>query len=607
MIHHHNPISVNHRFIKPNNSVKPKSSRLYNRVQSKFPKTAVVKRELEAKRVSPMGQVSYEPCIKPSEVRGKEHPLSVILEKENRAKELVATMRNNIQSSLLQEKFRGEHAKEIGEFSGEALRSLLKQLLEEGEEVLKNTYGKKPCEYSCAVFGSTARDDGGAYPDLDYVFLIEKETPKNVKYFEMLSQYVGDRIYQLGESTPGSNYGIHPCYGGATPLFKNWGWRYQSPESSQQEALSPKREICCDSTQQMINERLFGNQKEQELQHQYGGPVPSRTRGTAVLIGEPRSIARWAQPGTEKRLKRKAREISAKHDQSVQVLQRQIANIAGYTDIRGVDNHPQKEALVQKFLDQRARLIHKKSSAETISAKDHAKESIEAHVYDHAQENFVKVTLPDSQSFSKSLPSEGLVDIKKGFWRFPQVLIASLSEMHGVREMNTFKRIDALEGKGIFTKPYAEKLRKTYAFLVSLRSKCQMHYKCELHKVFRSEGAKQRYINEFETKEGMSVEELIAKTKKEIESYHREVEKINEQAISSNNTLNTRQLKGLIKKRKALYNLLEECNHMQAYKNGLVLDAYERRMFDKQVIPFLQESQEHVEKYVKNSTWTSFA
>lgn len=95
--------------------------------------------------------------------------------------------------------------------------------------------GLPPVKWACIGMGSMARDEMCPYSDVEYAFLIEKETDGALTYFRTLSELLEIRIINIGETrfphfraniwkqalqaspTPG---GFRLDSGGNTPLGK---------------------------------------------------------------------------------------------------------------------------------------------------------------------------------------------------------------------------------------------------------------------------------------------------------------------------------------------------------------------------------------------------
>ena len=64
----------------------------------------------------------------------------------------------------------------MGEFTG--------RIIQESVQLLNIT---PPCEFDAVAIGSIARGEATPYSDLEYLFLVEKDTPETIQYFEMLA------------------------------------------------------------------------------------------------------------------------------------------------------------------------------------------------------------------------------------------------------------------------------------------------------------------------------------------------------------------------------------------------------------------------------------
>lgn len=605
----------------------------------------------------------FDTCIKPSEIN--KHPEKVAKIEQHlqgvcQPKQDVANMRKDLQSLLSSDEAYAEKGKRVGKASSDCLRAMLDKFLADGEKSLMDKLGPKPCDYSCIVFGSTARDDGGAYPDLDFGFLVEEKTPETTKYFELLSQYVADRIHLLGESTPGENYGIHACYGGATPLFKSWGWRYQNvaKENKLKAALSDQKEqyqkllhniakhiswrkggkqlkrliartahiavpqgikrlvynhfrsrspkalqyLKADFQKlETLEDRMSKNAKElealetadYELHRLYSAGKLQRVRGTGALISTPKELAKWTKPNIDRLVKKEAKEGAAEHEMPASALAWQISNISDYCDYKPTNDTPSKQRLVDELHTLRTKILNEKPTNRhhVITANDGRDMSIE--ISSRTQEKFVENLITNRPSLCQSLPDSGVIDVKKSLWRYPQLVISHLSLLHGVSEMNSFDRIDALENKGILTNEGAKKLRDIYGFLVCLRAKCQLHYKSEIHKIFPSEEAKKSFIADFENRHGQSVEQLLADCNEKIERFDIRYMETNKALLNRRDEKHLSYItKGLEKERKQLYKEKEELNHLKALKEGMILDNNDRDYIENNLLPYLQELKE---------------
>lgn len=576
---------------------------------------------------------SREHCLKPSQV--KTHPeafqkISSLFEKQVQSKEEIQQMRDEMQEEIDQNHRYAVAGKSVGKVSGQHLKTMINHILKEGEESLEKIYGKKPCEYSCLLFGSTARDDGGAYPDLDYAFLVEKRNPQTVRYFDMLSQYLADRIHLLGESTPGENYGTHACYGGATPYFRSWGWRYQNPKETEklEQQLTHKKQLykklfhqIPQKTRQAYDfslkqlQRLrraiqkqntvLKKEKTQEyfLHTLYSAGSLSRVRGTTPLIATPEELAQWTQPEIDSKVTETAKKISHKQESDTRKLERQLKNIGDYCDYIPSDPTPAKQQLVEAFSKARMEVLRGKPEKEHLTLPLQEGTTIETTVENRSQELFAKVILENSQSFCQKLPTSGAFDIKKELWRFPQTFIAYLCQMHGITEMNSFNRIEELCKRNIIDRPLANELKSVYGFLVQLRAKCQLHYKSEIHQIFPSKEAQKKYIEKLENQYGSPIEELLKTCRQEISSLDNQyIATQNKllQSISLSKSLE-KKLEALQQERKSLYKKLEELNHAKALKKGLVLNEEENKFIGNRVIPFLQKLQQKTINYINSS------
>jgi predicted nucleotidyltransferase len=615
--------------------------------------------------------VIFDSCIKPSEIKKypeKVKELETHLQGINQPIQAVTSMRKQLNSLLASSHPFPEKGKLVGQASSDCLRIMLDKFLADGEKSLMNKLGQKPCEYSCVVFGSTARDDGGAYPDLDFGFIIEEKNQDTNRYFELLSQYVADRIHLLGESTPGENYGVHACYGGATPLFKSWGWRYQNiaKENKLKQALSNQKEqyqkllhniskhiswrkggkqlkklisrtaniavptgikslvykhfrarspkalqYLKSDFQRLENleQRMGENAKELEVLEQadyelhrlYSAGRLQRVRGTGALISTPKELAKWTKPDIDRTIQREAREGADKHEMPARTLAWQISNISDYCDYKPTDNTPTKQSLVDELHTLRTNILNERPTNSQHVVKKADGTSVTVDITSRTQEKFVNNLITNRPNLCQSLPNEGIIDVKRELWRYPQLVISHLSLLHGLSEMNSFDRIDSLEKQGILSTEAAEKLRDVYGFLVCLRAKCQLHYKSEIHKIFPSEHAKNAYIANFENQRGQNIDQLLEICNQKIEGNDKRYIEMNNILLNRRDEKELRYItKGIEQERKKLYKEKEELNHMKALKDGMVLSDDDREYITTNLLPFLQVLKETTIDYSLN-------
>ena len=75
-------------------------------------------------------------------------------------------------------------------------KKLLKTLITEAQKAL----GPPPVQWTCIAMGSLSRDEMGPYSDIEFAFLIKKETSEALAYFRLLSQLLELQIINLGET-----------------------------------------------------------------------------------------------------------------------------------------------------------------------------------------------------------------------------------------------------------------------------------------------------------------------------------------------------------------------------------------------------------------------
>lgn len=536
----------------------------------------------------PKVEAVAERCLKPSELKThpeKFSPLASLMKKELAGRARIHTMRSQVRELISSENTTGEKGREIGKVVANETRALLKELFQDAEKAMERTTGKRPpCPYSPIVVGSLSRNDGGPYPDIDLFLLVEKNTPENRKYFQKLFQHVGDRLHRLGEEENMENHGLHACFGGATPLFKNYGWRFSNPnylkglEKSIQQAKTPEEK---DKLLALKEKHL---KVQNELHASYSAGGLNIIRGTSTFIATPSEFASWASPNKAKTAKELAEKLKDLHDISPNMLETHIKNAGDYCEFMAIDSEPSKQKLLNNFIHERRRILTDTTTPYAVKIKNQNGDPISVTCKTRAEELFAKKIPSNATKTLQTLPTNGIIDVKKDLWRFPQTLISYLSQMHSVHETDTFERIKALEKKGVFTKETATKLTKTYQFLVTLRAKCQMHYKSEIHETFSSEKAKEDFILKKETALGETIESALSRCKKKIDKL--------QDPLGS--------------ERKKLFEELRELNLDQALKNGLVLTAQEKENISQNVIPFLNELQSKVFSYVEEGMGNCF-
>ncbi len=75
-------------------------------------------------------------------------------------------------------------------------RDILSHLILSAQKCL----GPPPVKWACIGMGSMARNEMCPYSDVEFAFLIEKETPENLGYFRMLTQFIELKIINMGET-----------------------------------------------------------------------------------------------------------------------------------------------------------------------------------------------------------------------------------------------------------------------------------------------------------------------------------------------------------------------------------------------------------------------
>ena len=108
------------------------------------------------------------------------------------------------------------------------IKSLMKQMYDEGVAHLQQQGLEPPCKYCIVGLGSIAREEAGPYPDFDNIIVVEHKTPEAEEYFLRLNQYVADRVYRLGESLEGNKPGLRFCWGDLNPPHQPYETRYSS-------------------------------------------------------------------------------------------------------------------------------------------------------------------------------------------------------------------------------------------------------------------------------------------------------------------------------------------------------------------------------------------
>lgn len=78
----------------------------------------------------------------------------------------------------------------------DGFKEILKQLINEGLELL----GPAPVKWGCMGMGSMSRGEMCPYSDLEFAFLIEKDTSEAKEYFRTLSEIINMKVINLGET-----------------------------------------------------------------------------------------------------------------------------------------------------------------------------------------------------------------------------------------------------------------------------------------------------------------------------------------------------------------------------------------------------------------------
>lgn len=89
----------------------------------------------------------------------------------------------------------------------ERITTLLKNLTEEFINIMCSTInqciallGTPPCSYAALGLGSMSRQEMSPYSDLEFAFLIDRDTKENRDYFRKLTQLLELKVIQLGET-----------------------------------------------------------------------------------------------------------------------------------------------------------------------------------------------------------------------------------------------------------------------------------------------------------------------------------------------------------------------------------------------------------------------
>jgi tetratricopeptide (TPR) repeat protein len=88
-----------------------------------------------------------------------------------------------------------QQSKTLNEYTQEVKR-ILKVLIMEAQELL----GSPPVAWACLGLGSMSRGEMCPYSDLEFAFVIDKETPEALSYFRILSRFLQIRIINFGET-----------------------------------------------------------------------------------------------------------------------------------------------------------------------------------------------------------------------------------------------------------------------------------------------------------------------------------------------------------------------------------------------------------------------
>lgn len=385
---------------------------------------------------------------------------------------------------------------------------LIGNLYQDGIAELRSRYGEPPCDFCIIFFGSLGRGESGPYPDIDHGMLVESKTPQSIKYFEKLNQFVADRIFRLGETfdKPGLSF----CSGNMNPPYQGYNLRYSEGIPGEMEELRIKIE---DATQQELNAieevkahpspenqrklRSLSNtlRNSQDRLNFLENLGPAR-RGSGHLLEEPQTFARWQSyypPNT--------------NDKNMD------EKIASMIDIQVYPNVGQPTLFnsFRKQVDQNST-----TTSNSVSFReDQAKKNLE----------FIAGWIATSKLLitSKAIST---MNVKTDLYRFPQVVIANLAILNHIEEQNSFKRIDRLIEKGVFSKEFGKQLSETLEFIVGLRIKTQLSFgeECE----YLSTQTKEEIIkNRDDMEKGINVlKSIIDQNQANIENYSKQYAKL---------------------------------------------------------------------------------
>lgn len=525
--------------------------------------------------------------------------------------------------------------------------------------------GPPPCQCCLVVLGSLARQEPGPYPDFDSLMILETKTKETLDYFTALNQYVADEFYRLGEHDKLGKPGLRFCEGNLNPQYLRYDFRKSSRPDDEfilsisdsikdkEEELALARAENSHDVSRISSEldQLKKTCKFESKKNQYYKVMRQLERNpesSALKLDRDRILDEiLAESSSEK-----AQQLKAKKER-LKELESNISKAGGNKEllnelilektnleheIEADLNYGPRAGSVYSTVDfskNEATLLSAQALEQMVNQR--VKDDLESlqHVMGDSRPILGNVMLyeryislkeasvaknPQVQAvknikkqidcwkeeevtpapvLTNKLPE--VVNVKYELYRFPQVIVAKLSEYMGITNKNTFDRIQALKERGVFDAAFADRLTKAVDHLVKIRILTQTAHKEEFEFLAISNWANYKAFKDRLIAELEDIKKNIEIIKKECDQIRDQIAEIKAKISQGDKTLEPelKKLERALKERDIKINksiiyadlIKKDFPKVEKveFKNGLILSKADMELLIKETLPTLHE------------------